>query len=200
MKKKIKEKRERALGAKLFIKPERCNSPKCALTKKPYRPGVHGQRRVILSEYGKQLKEKQKIQAYFGLTNTQMRNAFKGRGGDEITSDLKSRLDHAVYSLGLAPSVRSARQLVSHGHIMVNNRRGKSPSRRVNLGDKISIRPGSKEAGPLKDLKVKLENYTPPEWLKLEKQNWEGEVIADPAQIGEPFPFDINLVAQFYAR
>lgn len=200
MKKKIKEKTERALGVKLFIKPERCNSPKCSLVKKPYRPGLHGQKRVVLSEYGRQLKEKQKIQAYFGLTNNQMRNIFQGRGGDEIISDLKSRLDHVVYALGFASSIRSARQMVSHGHIMINERKGKSSSCRVKKGDEIFLNPNSRDSALFKELNLKLENYTPPEWLKLDKQNWKGEFIADPAGESEPFPFDVNLVAQFYAR
>ena len=198
--KSIKEKKERALGVKLFIKADRCNSPKCVTVRRPYRPGVHGQdRRRQPSEYGRELKEKQKLQIIYGLNNRQMMNLFGSKSPEEILKHLEKRLDRVVFLLGLAKSPRIARQLVSHGHILVNGRKVTIPSYYVKVGDKIEIRPESRPSKLFEDVQLRLKQYTPPAWLKLDAANLKGECIEEPV-VESSLPFDINLVGEFYAR
>lgn len=194
------EKKERALGAKLFLKAERCSSPKCVTVRRPYRPGLHGQKRYSLSEYGKQLREKQKIQISYGLNSRQMQNLFKKKKPDEIIKILETRLDRVLFLLGLAGSMRIARQLVSHGHITVNGRRVTIPSCRVRISDVVAIRPGSIRMKVFEDLRTKLKQYEPPSWLTLDKEKLEGKCLAEPDASNIVLPFDINLVVQFYSR
>ncbi len=199
--KRIKEKKERSLGTKLFIKAERCSGPKCVMIRRPYRPGVHGhaRRRGGISEFGRQLQEKQKIQITYGLSGRQMRNLFKGSLGKTLVL-LERRLDRVVFLLGFAPSTRVARQVVSHGHIVVNGRKVTIPSYSVKIGDVISIRPESRRAKIFEELGMKLKQYEPPVWLKLDKENLKGECKENPKPEDINAPFDINLVGQFYAR
>lgn len=198
---KIKEKRERALGVKLFLKPERCNSPKCVMVRRPYRPGVHGRtrRRRTPSEYGRQLQEKQKIQIAYGLSGRQMRNIFKGSLENTLLT-LERRLDRVVQTLGFAPSLRVARQLISHGHITVRGRKVTIPSYSVKIGDVISIRPESRAKKPFEDLAARVKKSESPSWLKLDRENFKGECIEHPKLEEVNVPFDVNLVGQFYAR
>lgn len=193
------EKKERALGTKLFLKAERCNSPKCVTIRRPYRPGVHGQKRHSISEYGRQLHEKQKIQITYGLNNRQMRGLFKNHR-EKIIALLETRLDRVVYLLGLAASPRIARQLVSHGHIVVNGRKVTIPSYHVKIGDVIGIRSESRLIKIFEDLRTKLKQYEPPVWLVLDKEKLEGKCLAGPDASNTNFPFDSNLVVQFYSR
>lgn len=197
----IKEKKERSLGIKLLLKADRCNSPKCVMVRRPYRPGQHGQaRRKTVSDYGRQLAEKQKIQLYFGLNNRQMRTLFQNHSREEIVGILQHRLDHTVFALGLAKSPRIARQIVSHGHIVVNGRRVTIPSFRVKPKDKIEIRLESRDSKLFKDIREYLKEYQTPVWLSLDKENLKGECVAKAAELSTPFQHDLNLVGQFYAR
>jgi len=195
----VKEKKERALGTKLFLKAERCSSPKCAMVRKPYRPGVHGSKRHSVSEYGKQLQEKQKIQITYGLSNRQMRNLFR-KFGTSMISVLERRLDRVVFLLGFARSGRVARQLISHGHILVNSRKVTIPSYSVKIGDVISIRPESRSIKIFEDMPLRLGQFKTPEWLKADKEEFKGECVGKPHMEETSFPFDINLVGQFYSR
>lgn len=202
----IKEKKERALGTKLFLKGERCNSPKCAAVRKPYRPGVHGKsrRRRVLSEMGLQLQEKQKIRFSYGLREAQMRRimekAFKSRGvtGEMIISILERRLDNVVYRLGFARSRSIGRQLVSHGHFLVNGRKVTTPAYEVKVGDVISIRPQSQNNPLLLELKEELKKYDQPIWLKLDKEKIEGEVASLPKDF--EMPFNVSKVVDYYSK
>lgn len=199
---KIKEKKERALGEKLFLKAERCSSHKCVMIRRPYPPGQHGQKRKKhLSEYGRQLREKQKIQAVYGLNNRQMRRIFMKYVGQpqKIVSALEKRLDRVVYLLGLAPSPRIGRQMVSHGHILVNGRKMTIPSYQVKEGDVISIRPQSRKNKLFEDLGARLKKHETPNWLKLDKNKEEGVVVGEPKE-DAILPFDVNLVGEFYTR
>jgi small subunit ribosomal protein S4 len=196
----ITEKKERALGVKLFLKPERCNSPKCVMIRRPYRPGVHGLRRGgPVSDYGRQLKEKQKIQLTYGLSNRQMSNLFK-EPLERILLTLEKRLDRVVFLLGFAPSPRVARQLVSHGHIHVNGRKVTIPSYHVRIGDVIAVRPESRKKKVFEGLSEKLKQYEPPAWLKLDKKELKGECLQNPKIEEINLAFDANLVGQFYSR
>lgn len=198
----IKEKKERALGTKLFLKAERCNSPKCVMVRRPNRPGAHGKKRHSISEYGRQLQEKQKIQLLYGLNNRQMMALFrKSKDKGKLLQSLEHRLDHVVFLFGFAGSSRIARQIISHGHILVGGRKVTVPSFRVKVGDVISVRPESKKLKIFDEITEKLKKYTPPSWLKLHGvEEIKGECIklCDPTET--QFPFDVNLVGEFYSR
>lgn len=201
----IKEKKERALGVKLGLKPFRCSSPKCAATRRPQRPGVHGGKyRRQISEYGQQLREKQKLRFTYGLSERQLANAFKkekksgGSIGEMLINALERRLDNVVFRLGIAPSRSVARQLVSHGHIIVNGRKVTVPSYKVKVGDIVSIRPQSKDYSIFKDLPAKLERYDAPVWLQLDAKKMEGKVVSQPKDVDAPF--DMNLIVDYYSK
>lgn len=197
----IKEKKERALGVKLFLKAERCSSPKCVMIRRPYRPGVHNKKSRAVSEYGRQLREKQKIQLIYGLKNKQLQTFFRNKEKEKIISLLERRLDRAVYLLGFAPSSRIARQLVSHGHILVNGRKLTIPSYCVMIGDIIAIRPESRSLKIFDEIPLKMvKQYSPPSWLKVVKEELKGECLDNPKFEEINLPFDINLVGQFYSR
>lgn len=196
----VKEKKERALGTKLFLKADRCNSPKCVMVRKPYRPGQHGQRRQIISEYGKQLREKQKIQIYYGMNDRQMRRLFQEHPKEEIASILEQRLPQVVFMLGFAKSPRIARQLVAHGHVLVGGRKVTIPSYHVRVGDVISIRPESKSSKLFEDIGGRLKQYETPAWLKLDKENLKGECVKNVSLEDGTFPFNIDLVGEFYSK
>ncbi len=199
-----KEKQERSLGTKLFLKAERCNSPKCVTVRRPQRPGLHGKAYKMLSEFGQQLKEKQKIRFTYGIREAQMELVFKkasknpGVTGEMIISILERRLDNAVYRLGIAPSRSVGRQLVGHGHILVNGRKVTIPSYQVRVGDTITIRPQSNDHLLLKDLGERLKKYEPPVWLVLDLVKLEGKVLSAPKDF--EIPFDVNMVVDYYSK
>jgi small subunit ribosomal protein S4 len=198
--KSIKEKKERSLGVKLFLKADRCTGAKCAMTKRAYRPGVHGQKRKKApSDYGRQLQEKQKIQILYGLSNVQMENVFEKFAIENIVPYLEKRLDRVVYMGGIAKSLRVARQMVSHGHIVVNGRKVTIPSFSVKIGDVVSVRPESKDMKIFEDAPVKAKQFKSPSWFKISSDmSIEMKKNPDVEELG--MPFDINLVGQFYSR
>lgn len=185
----------RRAGEKLFLKGERCLTAKCAVTRKPYVPGPAtksgGQRRVSTSDYAVKLRENQEIKFSYGLRQRQFGNylikAKETAGGGDVKAKLyeflESRLDNIVFRLGFTESRSVARQMVTHGHIMVNGRRVDIPSYRIKSGDKISIRPQSASKGIFKDLDIKMKKYNPPVWVKLDKAKKEGEVVGVPSAI-----------------
>lgn len=199
--KRIKEKKERALGTKLFLKADRCASQKCVTVRRPGRPGQHGQRRYSVTEYGRQLQEKQKIQIYFGLNNRQTQALFKKEDNPEVIKTmLRERLDFVVFLLGFAKSPRIARQFVSHGHILVNGRKVTVGSFRVRKGDVIEIRPESRGSKLFENIKEHLSHVVVPAWLKLDAENLKGECTGSSNADDSEFPFDVTLVGQFYSR
>ena len=201
----IKEKKERALGVKLSIKAGRCNSPKCALVRRPFRPGPHGKSFVRAgSEFKTQLQEKQKIRFSYGLTDHHLELIFKkasGKSGNlvmEVIQLLESRLDNVVYRLGLAESRSIARQLINHGHIMVNGRKVSIPSYIVKPNDKIVIRAESKDHPYFKNLADRLKGYVAAGWLSINPETFAGQMTAKPFDV--EIPFDINAVVDYYSR
>jgi small subunit ribosomal protein S4 len=198
------EKKERALGTKLFLKAHRCNSVKCVGVRRPHRPGLHGSARHSSSEFGQQLNEKQKIKVSYGIRESQMEKVFKaasknpGATGVLIMQLLERRLDNVVFRLGLAESRSIGRQLISHGHILVNGKRVSAPSYLVRVGDKISVRPESKSIAQLKDLGERLKKYESPSWLVLDKEKAEGSMAALPKDL--EVPFDVNMVVDYYSK
>ena len=202
---KVKEKKERALGVKLFLKAERCNSQKCAIIRRPYRPGDHGKaRRRPLSEYGLQLQEKQKIRFTYGVSEKSLRRIFtraaksKGITNEMMLALLEKRLDNVIYRLGLAPSRSVARQLASHGHFLVNGRKTTIPSYELKVGDVISIRPQSQKHPLFQELPVILKKYDAPVWLKLDVDKLEGKVVMQPKEF--EMSFNVNLVVDYYSK
>ena len=198
----ITEKKERALGTKLFLKAVRCNSPKCVMIRRPSKPGIHGGKkrgRRTLSEFGRQLQEKQRVQISYGLNNRQMRKLFRGKKETgKILQLLEKRLDNVVFRLGLADSRVIARQFISHGHFMVNAKKVTISSYRVEIGKKVSLDATSRKFKIFDNLELKLKKFEPPKWLKLDKEKLTGEIVDKPENLN--FPFDLNLVAEYYSR
>jgi len=198
----------RRVGQKLFLKGERCFSQKCALVRKPYIPGLHGRsrRRKGASEYGQQLIEKQKIRYSYGISEKQFKNYFKkivsqkGNNEELLIGQLENRLDNLVFKLGWAASRILARQLVRHGHILVNRRKNNIPSYQAKKGDIIQIRAKSKKLAPFRDLKTTLKKYQTPTWLSLDKQKLEGKIIDHPKVADIDKVGEISKVIEYYSR
>jgi len=197
----------RRVGQKLFLKGERCFSQKCAMIRKPYIPGLHGKsRRKGISEYGQQLIEKQKVRHVYGISERQFKNYFKeivGQKGNKeelLVNKLESRLDNVVFRLGWAGSRTLARQIVNHGHILVNQRKVDIPSFSVKKGDVVQIKEKSKKSALFGDLKVTLKKYGAPAWLSLDKQKLTGKIIGQPkiADIGKVG--EIGMIIEYYSR
>lgn len=177
----------RRAGTKLFLKGEKCFSPKCPMVKRKYPPGVHGPKGIPrISEYGLQLQEKQKTKRIYGLNESQFKKYYlkalkkKGQTGEELIRLLESRLDNVVFRLGLASSRRQARQIVSHGHIKVNKRVVNIPSYQVKKGDLIAIKEESKKKTFFVNLVKIIDQKKPPSWLKLDTKKLTAEVISYP--------------------
>lgn len=199
------EKKERALGVRLNLKPDRCASGKCAMVKKPRRPGMHGAKRERQpSEMKMQLQEKQRLRLTYGLREAAMQRVVyesmhkKGNTAEILMSLLERRIDNVVYRLGFAPSRSIARQLVGHGHICINGHKVTIPSYRVRAGEVVSIRPESKDHVLLKDVKEKLTKATAPVWLTLDAEKVTGTVLSDPKDVEAPF--DISLIVDYYSK
>jgi small subunit ribosomal protein S4 len=182
----------RRAGEKLFLKGEKCFGQKCPLLRKPYAPGKFGKRGKKrptrgLSEYGAQLREKQKMKFGYGVSERQFANYLaeskKKRRDDPqklLNEFLELRLDNIVFRLGFSESRAGARQIVSHGHITLNGKKVNIPSMRLATGDKIGIKPQSVGKNIFKDLDIKIKKYSPPSWLGLDKERKEGEILGRP--------------------
>ena len=193
-------------GTKLFLKGDRCYSAKCAISKRPTPPGMHGQARAKkMSEYGMQLREKQKVRRTYGVLETQFRRTFdnadrmKGITGDNLLSLLERRLDNVVYRLGLASSRAQARQLVRHGHIRVNGKKVNIPSFLVNVGDVITIREKSAEAEHFKALREGT-GRTLPQWLTMDAENLTGTVSTLPRREDIDLTINEQLIVELYSK
>jgi len=202
-----KEKKSRALGENLFLKAERSQSQKSAMVRRAYRPGMHGKMRRSLSEYGEQLSEKQKLKLSYGLREQQLARYVeeslsqqKLPAADALIRALETRVDNAVFRLGLAPARSIARSLVSHGHIMVNGRRADIPSMHVRPGDAISIRPESQKKKAFEGIDARLKKYQPPSWLALDPKSLTGTLTGWPTAEEARLPFSISLILEFYSR
>ena len=201
----------RRVGAKLFLKGERCLSPKCPMIKRPYPPGEKGKRRRGggLSEYGKELREKQKLRHWYNLSESQFRKYVREvlgkRGGAEDASDflirkLESRLDNVVFRMGFVPSRAQARQAVSHGHFLVNGRKTNIPAYKVKKGDKIGLTPRAIQKSSFKDLGTTLKKYKGPSWIKLDIKKLEAEIVDQPSLDEMAPPAEISSIFEFYSK
>ena len=196
-------------GEKLFLKGDRCLSPKCAFERRSYAPGMHGRRRSFrrkTSDYGVQLREKQKTRRIYGVLERQFRRYYriavkqKGLTGANLLQILERRLDNIVYRLGFASSRNQARQLVLHGHFEVNGTRAKSPSMLVKANDVITVRERSRKLSYFQDLHKALEHVTAPEWLSVDAANMQGRVQGLPSREQLEVPIKEQLIVEFYSR
>jgi len=192
--------------AKLFLKGDRCYSEKCAVERRNYPPGQHGQGRPRFSDFGVQLREKQKVKRMYGLQEKQFEStmtkasSMKGRAGENLLVLLERRLDNAVFRLGFATSRAEARQLLRHGHFLVNGRKATIPSMLVKPGNKITLREKSREIARIVGALEALEGKAVPQWLEVEKDSFEGTVKAMPTREDITLPIEEQLIVELYSR
>lgn len=194
-------------GEKLFLKGERCLSQKCAFDRKSYPPGQHGKtRRLKLSDYGLQLREKQKIKRYYGLLESQFRNTFetanrkKGITSENLLKILESRLDNVVFRLGIASSRSAARQLVRHRHILINQHIVDIPSYQVKPGDVIQVHSKSRKSEMIHNSLRRVKEGQQLSWLQMDKAKLEGSLLEIPSRADIPVTFNENLVVELYSK
>ncbi len=191
---------------KLFLKGERCYTDKCAFERRSYAPGQHGQARVKVSDYGVRLREKQRVRRIYGVQESQFRAYFqeadrqKGVTGTNLLRLLERRLDNVVYRLGFAVSRAQARQLVRHGHFLVNGRRVDIPSFLVKVGDVIEVREKSRDIQPIKEAMEAVARKGIPDWLELDVENFKGKVKALPERHHITMPIKEQLIVEFYSK
>lgn len=194
-------------GQKLFLKGEKCLGPKCPVTRRAYAPGDHGKfSGVRMSEYGKQLREKEKAMAIYGLKEKQLKNYYKkatqksGDSARELLVLLETRLDSVLSRLNFAISLSQARQIVRGGHIMVGGKKVDIPSYQISAGDKISIVSGSMKLKHFQELSKKITKVQVPTWIKIDKKKLEGTIDHLPEKEEINVPFDTTLILEFYSR
>ena len=193
-------------GQKLFLKGSRCYTDKCSIARRNYAPGQHGQRRKKMSEYGTQLREKQKTKAFYGVQEKQFRKYFemasvtKGVTGERLLQILESRLDNVVYRLGFGVSRAQARQFVNHGHFEVNGKKVDIPSYLVKAGDVVSVREIRKDN---KTIKENVENNSSrpiPAWLEKDNEKLSGKVIRLASREDIDIPVQEHLIVELYSK
>lgn len=191
-------------GMKLFLKGDKCYTEKCPFARRPYAPGQHGQNKKKLTNYGAQLREKQKLRRYYGVLERQFERYFeeaermKGITGDNLLQLLERRLDNVVYRLSIASSRAQARQFVSHGHILVNGKKVDIPSYLVKAGDVISVKDSSKSLDVIKNNVEASTNI--PDWLDFNRDSLEGKVLSLPTREHIDLPIEEHLIVELYSR
>ncbi len=193
-------------GLKLFLKGDRCFTVKCAIEKRNYPPGEHGQRRSKPSEYGLQLREKQKMKRIYGIQETQFRTYFqmaerqKGVTGENLVRLLEQRLDNVVHRLGFGASRAQARMLIGHGHILVNGRRVTIPSFLLRAGDVVEVHPASRDREVIKAGLEGAKKRRLPSWLELDAASFKGAVRSLPSKEEMAIPVQEQLVVALYSK
>ncbi len=192
---------------KLFLKGTKCFTEKCPVERRAYAPGQHGQmRRQKISEYGVQLREKQKVRRTYGLLEDQFRNYFNkalrqtGRTGETLVKMLESRLDNVAYRLGFAPSRKAGRQLISHGHLMVNNRIVTIPSFQLRAGDVVQVREKSKKLEIIHSSMKRMKDSAMLPWLSLDKAAMTGTFLSVPERADIPLNANEQLIVELYSK
>ena len=191
---------------KLFLKGERCFTDKCAVERRNYPPGQHGQGRQKMTEYGKQLREKQKVRRLYGVLEHQFRRYFeeadrrKGVTGENLLQILECRLDNVVYRMGFAVSRAQARQLVRHGHIMVNGRKVDIPSYQVKAGDTVTVREKSRNIPFIQEALQALESRGAPRWIEVDPKAFQGVVKELPQRDDITIPIEEHLIVELYSK
>ena len=193
-------------GQKLFLKGARCYTDKCAIARRAYAPGQHGQARKKQSEYGLQLREKQKAKRFYGVLENQFRTYYeeasrkKGITGENLLFILESRLDNIVYRSGLATSRAEARQFVTHEHFRVNGKKVNVPSYLVKVGDVISVAQNSKESARFDQILDVTNGRVVPSWLEFDAENLTGKVVALPTREEVDAPVQEHLIVELYSK
>lgn len=193
-------------GVKLFAKGERCFTEKCAMNRRTGVPGQHGAARKKVSEYGLQLREVQKAKRYYGVPERQFRNYFKiadakeGMTGENLLTLIERRLDNVVFRMGMGESRRDARQLVTHGHFLVNGKKADIASMILRAGDVITVKETSRKSEKIKSLVENLDNRTFPAWLDVDKQNVTATITALPKREDIDFPFEEHFIVEWYSK
>ncbi|HBG23442.1 MAG: 30S ribosomal protein S4 [Syntrophaceticus sp.] len=193
-------------GMKLFLKGDRCYSEKCAVDKRNFPPGQKAQSRRKVTEYGLQLREKQRTRRIYGILERQFRRYFDlaerqhGITGENLLRLLERRLDNVVYRLGFAQSRNQARQLVRHGHFIVNGKRVSIPSYLIRSGDEIAVQEKSKEMPVIVEIAEAAAQKTPPSWLEVDLEKMQGHVLGLPAREDIDVPIQEHLIVELYSR
>lgn len=200
----------RRSGEKLFLKGEKCLSAKCAMIKRPYPPGQKAKkRRSSMTEYGYEIKEKQKLKKWYNLSEAQFKKyvyeVMEDKSSEvdvasQLIAKLESRLDNIVFRLGWAKSRAQSRLLVTHGHFLVNGRKVDIPSYRISVGDVISIREGSKETEALKVIPETMKKYQVPQWLTYDSLKIEGKLSRVPTPEDVQLPSEVSIIFEHYSR
>ncbi|MBF0492002.1 MAG: 30S ribosomal protein S4 [Deltaproteobacteria bacterium] len=193
-------------GMKLFLKGDRCYTEKCAIDRRAYPPGQHGQGRTKKSEYGTQLREKQKVKRIYGILERPFRLAFqradrkKGVTGENLLLDLESRLDNMVYRFGFANSRAEARHLVRHGHFTVNTKKVNIPSYICRPSDLVEVKENSRKVARIVQAIESVDRRGIPSWLELDKQNFKGVVKTLPQRSDLTLPIQEQLIVELYSK
>lgn len=192
-------------GQKLYLKGDKCYTDKCPVSKRNFPPGQHGQSRKKVTEYGLQLREKQKVRRFYGIQESQMRKYFvmadrmQGITGENLLKILELRLDNIVYRLGFASSRAEARQLVTHGHFTVNGNKVDIPSSVLKVGDVVEVKNRSKNSPKFKEL---VENHrgNAVRWLDVSPEELKGRIVAEPAREDIDIPIEEHLIVELYSK
>jgi len=193
-------------GSELFLKGERCFTDKCAIKRRSYPPGQHGQGRLKVSDYGVQLREKQKVRRIYGILENQFRGYFeqadrmKGVTGENLLFILERRLDNVIYRLGFATSRTEARQLVRHGHFTLNGRKVNIPSIQAKAGDVLQLREKSRKMAAINESLEAVVRRGMPQWLELEKDAFKGVIKATPVREDITMPIQEQLIVELYSK
>lgn len=193
-------------GQKLFLKGERCYGGKCALSRRAYAPGQHGQARKKLSEYGVQLREKQKAKRFYGVLESQFRSYFetaarkKGITGEVLLQLLETRLDNVVYRMGFGSTRAESRQLVTHGHFTVDGKRVNIPSYQAKVGEAIEVTQGSRKSIRFKEILDMTGSKVVPKWIEVDQENLKGRVVALPDREDIDLPVQEHLIVELYSK
>ena len=191
----------------LYLKGDRCFSQKCAYQRRPYPPGQHGQgRKRRPSDYGQQLREKQKVKRMYGLLEKQFRGYYfraarmKGVTGENLLSLLERRLDNVALRMGFGSTHAECRQLALHGHYLVNGKRVNIPSFLVKAGDVVEVRESSRKIGKISEALAKVDRSPRPAWLELDKDNFKGKITALPTRLDVAAEIDEQLIVELYSK
>ena len=192
---------------KLFLKGDRCYTDKCAIEKRSYPPGVHGSGfRQKQSEFGNQLREKQKVKRIYGMLEKQFRRIFteaarrRGMTGENLLQLLESRLDNVVYRMGFASSRSEARQLVRHGHIQVNGHKANIPSMQLKVNDEITVRERSRKIQQIKNAIEAARRKGTSSWIEIDPDNFKGKIVAEPKRDEITLPIQEQQIVELYSR
>jgi small subunit ribosomal protein S4 len=191
---------------KMYLKGDRCYSDKCAIERRPYPPGQHGQGRIKFSEYGVQLREKQKVKRMYGLLETQFRlyyqraAAKKGKTGENLLQGLELRLDNVVFRMGFADTRAEARQMIRHEHFTVNGKKVSIPSYACRVGDRIAVKEKSKKVVRITEALEAVDRRGIPPWIEVDKKAFAGAVKSLPAREDLTLPIQEQLIVELYSK